>query len=456
MGIFQSFKQGVSDVIASNTRDIVATEFVLKDFPYAQYEPQNVWTALGVPQSIANWTNPGSYANKAKALLSNSISKTCIHMRAVGVGDVVVNIDSGNSAVKSVLASPNNQDGTLGAAIRSWETVLSIGAGMYWFWDLTFPGNPKLYSFRPDFVQNDVKNSRYLYNPAGFFGTGSEPDMVFNYDATGKTVSAQKRTGPKTYITIRAAIQPLFYYDPLTYQGTAGPGDSALRPVDVMNSIDDMVNRKVCAGGSKAGFFQLMGSPTDAEYAHVTTQLAALNPNGAVNVLPPNMEFNAAQLTFQDMDLLNIRNAMARDICTAFNVPVEMLSESDSTYATARAKDKMFYRNFIAPEADLIVGQLQTGLRLYVDPAAALSVDESSISHLESDQLDTIKVLAPTGCFTIDEIRAIRGLEPLPNGEGAALCTPTAVPQGQPEEKPKSPVDFNADTGNRGDNNQNG
>ncbi len=451
MGFFQSIKQGFGDLIATNTRDIVASEFVLKDFPYAQFEPQNVYAAIGVPQSITNWTNPNSYSNKAKALLSNSISRACIQMRAVGVGDVTINIDKGSTAVKSLMTSPNAQDGTLNAAVRSWETVLSIGGGLYWFWDLTFPDNPKLYSFRPDFVQNDVKNKRYLYNPAGFFGTGTEPQMIFNYDATGKTISAQKLVGPKTYQSLNGAIQPVFYYSPTVSEGGVAPGDSALRPVDVMNCIDSMVNRKVQAGGNKAGFFQLVGSPTDAEYEQMKVQLAALNADGAVNVLPPNMQFTPAQLTFHDMDILNLRNAMARDICTAFSVPVEMLSESESTYATARAKDKMFYRNFIDPEADLIVGQLQTGLRLYVDPTASLSVDESSISHLESDQLDTIKTMAPTGCFTIDEIRAVRGLKALPNGAGKVLCTPAPVPQGQPEEKPKSPVDFNADTSNRGD-----
>lgn len=425
-----------------------------KDYSYQQFEPKYQWQQLSLPALVAAFTNAGSYTDKANVLLSNSVSKACIEMRAIGVSDIVIKADKGNGNVKSVLNSPNSQDGTMQIALRNWETVLSIGGGFYWYWDLTLPSNPKLYSLRPDFVTCKIVGSQriYQYNPAAALGTGTEPEMIFTNDATGKTISAEQRIAPKQYRSIRAAIQPVFYYDPLTAEGGGGPGDSALRAVDIMNGIDTMINRKVCAGGNKAGFFQITNQPTAAEYETIKLQMRALNVDGQVSVLPPGMQFKEAQLTFQEMSILEIRNQMAKDICTAFRIPAELVDEDQSTYATARAKDKMLYRNFIAPEANWLLGQLQNGLRLYLDPNASLSLDESSIAHLETDNLDAITAMAPTGCFTINEIRARCGLPPHPDGD---TLVNKQVPQGQPENKPKGPVDFNADAGNRGDKNNN-
>lgn len=447
------FSKAVSWLVVgtADPMPFAGAEIEQKDYDYG-YAETTIWNGMSLPATFAKWTDSKSYAKKSQALLSNSVSKACITKRATAVGNVDVKVVKGNDAVKRLITSPNHREPTLQAAMQVWETTLSIGGDLYWFWDLSLGENPKLHNFRPDLVQYDPATRTYSYDPTGYFNGKRKPEYLFTQDMSGKTVSCQKLVGG-AYQAFKGAIQHVCYYDPRTALEGAGAGDSALRAVDIMNALDELVANKAAAGGSKAGFFECVGSPTEADYASIEAQMARLNPSGNLNILPPSLKFNAAQLTFQEMNVSETRNQMAKDICTALDVPAELVNEANATHANARGKDKIFYRNFIGPESHRLVGHLQAGLRMYVDAKAELMVDESSVQHLEDDQLDAIKALASTGCFTINEIRAVRGLAPREDGD--VLCGAKQIPQGQPEEKPKGEVSFNADAGNRGDNNDN-
>lgn len=424
-----------------------------KDFDYSAHEARTPYQAFNAPNLAVAWTDR-AYQTKAAALLSNSVAKTCIAMRATAISNIDLLVDPQTIPLaKALLDSPNHRQPTLQAFLNISETTLSIGGNLWWFWDLGLPRSPKLYTFRPDFVKNDVENRCYLYDPSGSFGRGSKPDFRFYYDAMGKTERAE-RLNPQsgTYSPYKGAIQYVGYYDPTTASGGAGAGDSALRAVDILNSIDGMLHRKFKAGGNKAGFFQIPGNATDADIQTMKTQLAALNADGDLNVLPSGMSFNSAQLTFQEMNVLEVYAQQTSAICTAFRTPPELVADVKSTYANKRGADKIFYRNFIGPEAHWLVGQLQSGLRSHVDPAATIGVDETSIQHLEDDRIEKATKMSQMKAFKVNEVRAAMGFEPLT--EGGDEIVGAEVNEGQPETKPKGPVAFNADAGNRGDDNE--
>jgi hypothetical protein len=417
-----------------------------KEYFYGQHEPRNQFEGGFVLQKYKwNWATQKSYSDKAEAIYANSIAKACVMLRALSIGNIDIKIEGGNGKTEKLLTRPNYRDGDLQTFLKNGEINLSIGGDKYIFWDNRLPSEPMAHTFRPDLVENDVKNSRFLYKPSD-----KEPaEFVFEYDHLGRTKRALQRSG-SSYRAIQGGLQHIAYYDPRTSTEGAGAGDSALKAIEIMNAIDSMLFRKFNAGGTKAGYFQIMGEPTDADVAKIRAFTAALNPDGNTAVLPAGMEFKDAQLTLAEMEVLEAWQQQKQAICTAFQVPVELLSDSGATYANTRGMDKIFYRNFIGPEAHWLVGQLQTGLNLYIDPNVKLSVDETSVQHLEEDRLERASKMAQMKCFTADEIRASIGYDPAPEG---TEFVGASVNMGQPEEKPKGEVAFNADAGNRGDNN---
>ncbi|OJY60935.1 MAG: hypothetical protein BGP16_00920 [Sphingobium sp. 66-54] len=427
------------------------TDTLRKEWDYRQSEGRNQYAGIfSLPALNINWTNWKSYAERADAIYRNSVAKTCVERRARSIGNIDIKYEGGNKAVEALLKRPNVRDGDLGTFLNNSEVSLSVGGDLDLFWDMRLPSTPMVHAFRQDLVVDDVENSRFLYAPHGVTD-GKKPQFIFEYDNLGKTTRALQLVGD-SYKVIRGGFQKISYFDPRTSSEGAGAGDSALTAIDIMNAIDKLLHSKFKAGGTKAGFFQLSGEPTDAEIEKMRSQFAALNPDGGSTVLPAGVTFNDAQLTLAEMEVLEARNQMAKEICTAFQVPAELVNESEATYANARGKDKIFYRNFIGPEAHWLVGQLQTGIRLYVDPNAELAVDETSVQHLEEDRLERASKMAQMKCFTPDEIRAVMGYEP---AEEDAQFVGAQVNMGQPEEKPKGEVAFDADAGDRGDDNDN-
>lgn len=448
MGIFGRKKTDELEALVRSSVTDALEQF--KELDYSRHEPRNQYTGLqSIPVLDFKWTDPRNYQKRAEAIYGNSTAKACVLKRAQAISNIDIKYAGNRKPIKDLLKCPNFRDGTMQVLLNNAEVNLSVGGDAYFFWDNRLPNKPMLHTLRPDLVQNDVQKRQYIYKPSP-----NEPaDLIFEYDKLGRTTRVQERNGTG-YSVIRGGLQQVSYFDPLTATKGVGAAESAVQHIDVMNAIDRMLANKFRAGGTKAGYFQIQGQPTDAEIAQLKAKFAALNPDGNGLVLPAGVQFNAAQLTLAEMEVLEARSALIRDICTAFQVPAELINANDATYANARGMDKIFYRNFIGPEAHWLIGQLQVGLQLYIDPNAEISVDETSVQHLEEDRLERASKMAMMKSFTMNEVRASMGYTPLSAEQGGDEIVGADVNMGQPEEKPKGDVAFNANAGNRGDNNE--
>jgi len=467
MGLYDSFKTGLNKIW---NYDPSGKEWLLenhiKDYDYTQYQLNNEiqYSLASVPvvQSInPAWTDAKSFAKRAEVLYFKcTVSRACIEKRAQGISEISLNI-KGNAQVQDLLKNPNPTDKTLTNSLRNWETSLSIGGDLYWFWDFRNALAPRIWAFRQDLVANNTEQKQFEYVPNRMNGKSTKPAFVFKYDAFGETTQAFEFVNGN-YVVIPGFLQRVSYYNPLYSSEGAGAGDSALRAVDNWLVIQELIHKKMKSGGAKFGYFTGASVRSEKDVADLTAVMSNLNRQKEINVLAGSMDFVANQLTFAEMQLLELRAVEAAAIQDAFKVPGVLLnSTTQTTYANMRAGDKIFYRSFIAPEAKWLIGQLEYGIRKYIDPEAEVTVDETDIAHIQDDQMQMAKDMAATGCFKIDEIRAVLGREPLPKGEGDHLATGVVhesvsvdgTGSGQPETKPKGPVSFNADSGNRADNN---
>lgn len=469
MGVFSWFSNSAQEVLAKNADDILAPHIpelldtLQKDYDYSPHtalaDAPGAFAIISSATTKTSWAGNSDFAKKADLLLKQCpVSKACIEMRAQGIQNIVLETKNVSRETTRLLDSPNSVDKTLPAAFKSWSIQLSVGGDLWWFWDKRVPGLPQLSSLRQDFMHNNVKDRQYEYYPGRNSGKQTKPEFVFKYDRSGKTIAAYAYNGTN-YTQFEGAVQRVSYYDPTNPLEGAGAGDSALRSVQIFLLCDDLIQRKFNSGGAKNGFIKAPLVRTDADIAKIKAQVNALNADGGMNLLAGGMDFLAAQMTFGELQLIELRDKAADAICTAFGVNSAMVNVGTATHANLRGMDKIFYRNFIGPEAHWLVGQLQWGIRAYLgDATAEVVVDETAIQHIQDDLDDKMTKWANSGCVTIDECRAVIGLPPLPNGEGAALAGKKAQAAdetglGQPEEKPGGETSFNADAGNRGDNN---
>lgn len=464
MGLWDRITGGVSEVFAKQADDILAPHFyelldaAQKDYDYSRHTPEaqsnTPFAIIGGAAFGSSWTTCENYAQRAKLLLEKCpVSKACIQMRAQGIQDIKLRVE-GRTA-KKLLDSPNARDKTLPAALASWETQVSVGGDLYLFWDKRVPGFPQVSSFRPDLVWNNVQKSRYEYVPGRLVGNDAI-EFYFPYDRSGTCTGAFYGNG-KAFEGEGGFIQHVFYYNPISPLSGAGAGDSAFRAVDIYLLCDDLIQRKFKSGGAKNGYIKAPNIQTDAEMARVKSQIEALNSGSDWNILAGGLDFEAAQLTFAELDLVNIRNEAAKAICTAFNVNPIQVGVGEGTHANSRSFDKVFYRNFIGPEAKWLIGQLEWGVRKFVDNNASIKVDETGIQHIQEDILESMTRISNAKIAKRNELRAMVGLPPIEGPEGDEIVG-GEVPNGgtglgQPEEKPGGETAFNADAGNRGDNN---
>lgn len=454
MGVLNWFTGGRQYVLRQSDYEIVEP-FGTKDFDYSNSLPLAQTENLGVyanPFSAVRWQDCKTFAQKADLLLNQCpVSRACIEIRAQGIQNITLEIKA-KRETKKMLTNPNAVDRTTGTFLKNAEVQLSVGGDLYVFYDKRVPGLPQMHTFRQDLMFKNVAKQRYEYIPGRLNGD-TVPEFVFYYDKAGKTISAATGSGR----TFEGALQHISYYDPINPLQGAGAADSALRSVQNFLSIDDLIRRKLASGGAKNGYFKTQGLYSDAELARVQTQMAGLTASGETRLIA-GLDFEAAQLTFAELQLDILRDKAADAICTALGVNSAMVNVGTATHANLRGMDKIFYRNFIGPEAHWLVGQLEWGIQQYVDASATVAVDETAIQHIQDDLDDKVVKWSQSGVVTIDECRAVIGLPPLPNGEGKALSG--AKPQtedetglGQPGEKPGGETSFNANAGDRGDRN---
>ncbi|WP_449471662.1 phage portal protein [Sphingobium chungangianum] len=430
----------------------------VKSLDYSQYEQQNEFsydiTPLFMsPLSPKKWTDASNFTQRVNKLYFQcSVSRACIEKRAQGISDVEV-IVTGKASTKKLLQSPNPTDKTLSNSLRVWETSLTLGGDLYLFYDLRNAIEPYIWTLRQDLIKNNTQKRQFEYIPTRLSSKNEPPQYIFEYDKLGNTTRCLERDG-KNYKVINGYLQRIAYHNPLTASEGAGAGDSALRAVDILLAIDELAHNKFGSGGAKSGMIEAPAIRSAKDLADAKAALENLNQQNGINVLVNGMKFNATQLTFAEMDLINMRAVQAASVQDAFKVPGVLLnSTTQTTYANMRSGDKIFYRTFIGPEAKWLIGQVEWGIRKYIDETATLAVDETQIDHIQDDQLQMAKDMASTGCFTANEVREVLGKKPVEGGD--ELMKPAAVQNGQPEEKPRGETAFNADAGDRGDANTN-
>ena len=128
---------------------------------------------------------------------------------------------------------------------------------------------------------------------------------------------------------------------------------------------------------------------------------------GDVIITPKKLSWVNFGLNASDLSLIEQYNATIKDLCNIYNVPVQLLNNTDSTtYNNMREAKKALYQNAVIPELNKIRDELnrwlspQYGDKIYID------FDYSAIPELQEEMDKVVGQMSQAWWITPNEKRA--------------------------------------------------
>ncbi|MFF7561951.1 phage portal protein [Streptomyces pseudovenezuelae] len=151
----------------------------------------------------------------------------------------------------------------------------------------------------------------------------------------------------------------------------------------------------------------------------VRSQPGSGGQNGGKGIAVERMTF-----TPEEMEYLESRMANAAEVMLAFGVPHDYLS-AGTTYENRSAARTTLWSDTLTPKLETIGSEID--LRMLPDDDEEAEFDLSTVGALQEAQ-DSVANRARASMYaditTVDEARAVLGLDPLPDGLGAHTLTP--------------------------------
>ena len=158
--------------------------------------------------------------------------------------------------------------------------------------------------------------------------------------------------------------------------------------------------------------------------------------NSHIPVVVGNFDIKNLGLTNRDMEFMAALRWSLEDVCRVYSIPKLMLGDLErATYSNIDAAERIFWRSSMVPHLQFIQDELNEMLLPQFGDDLECRFDTSVIQALQEDANAAaerhIKEVA-AGIKTINEVRELEGLEPVPWGDVAWL--PFTV---QPIENPE-------------------
>ena len=240
-----------------------------------------------------------------------------------------------------------------------------------------------------------------------------EPDargwpMGFLY----RTGAAVTRLAPDRLIHIRT-------HHPLDDHYGLGCLDAAAGPMAAHNAATKWNKALLDNAARPSGALVADGDDTltSDQFTRLQSELmasfAGAGNAGRPMLLEGGLKWQAMSLSPADMDFAGLKAAAAREIALAFGVPSVLLGlPGDATYANYREASKALWRQAILPLTGKILDALAEGLKPWF-AGLSLSVDLDRVVALSEDRERLWQQLTAADFITVNEKRAMVGLEPL-------------------------------------------
>jgi len=137
-------------------------------------------------------------------------------------------------------------------------------------------------------------------------------------------------------------------------------------------------------------------------------QYQGANNGGDVIITPKKLSWVNFGLNAADVSLIEQYNASIKDICNIYNVPVQLLNNTDaSTYNNMKEAKKALYQNCVIPELVKLRDELNRWLVPMYGDNLYLDFDFTAIPELQEENDKVVQQLSAAWWITPNEKRAV-------------------------------------------------
>jgi len=137
-------------------------------------------------------------------------------------------------------------------------------------------------------------------------------------------------------------------------------------------------------------------------------QFTGSNNAGEVLITPKKLSWVNFGLNAADVSLIEQYNASVKDLCNIYNVPVQLLNNTDSnTYNNMKEAKKALYQNAVIPELVKIRDEINRWLCSQYDDKYKFDFDFTCIPELQEESDKVVDQLSKAWWITPNEKRAV-------------------------------------------------
>mgnify|MGYP006921304734 CR=1 FL=1 len=224
------------------------------------------------------------------------------------------------------------------------------------------------------------------------------------------------------------------------------PLEAAARFIDQANSAADFNLGLLQNGGIPPGFLTSDEEVSDKAFARLKKAMRSWgmsSQSGKPQLLEAGLKYQAAGRSPADMEMLEAQRMFALKFAQVINIPAEFLSGAgEKKYNNASEAHRVLYTVGVLPELDDVRDALNWWLAPMFGDDVRLVYLTDSIDALQEDEDKRWERAENASDLTIDEKRAIKGFEKLPNGLGDVILVPFSMaPLGAATEPTTPPAD---------------
>jgi HK97 family phage portal protein len=347
--------------------------------------------ATTIPFQVYEIQNQNDY-KRYKAITSGTFDSNVMHKAELYKNRSLVELDS--TPLHKLLDRPNPAQ-----SYASWLTELIA------FGKLT--GNRYIYGISPDTGMNAGKYTELYVMPSQIMeivsGGIMQPVQKYKIEYNG------------TYEIPAKDICHIKDFNPY-YDGTGSHlyGQSPLRAgLRMLTTNNEAVQTGVKYLQNQTARGILMSEEGDLNEVQAQQlkdkfrqQHQGANNAGDVIITPKKLSWVNFGLKASDVSLIEQYNASVKDLCNIYNVPVQLLNNTDSsTYNNMKEAKKALYQNAVIPELVKVRDELNRWLAPQYGPNICIEFDFSMIPEMSEDTDKVVDQLSKAWWITPNEKR---------------------------------------------------
>lgn len=261
----------------------------------------------------------------------------------------------------------------------------------------------ELYALRPD-------RMRVIPSSTGFPG-----GYVYSVGQNSLKFEADPRTGDSD-------IRHLKTFNPLDDWYGMSPLMAGAFAVDQHNEGMSWIQALLQNSAAPSGILEYTGDSemTDDQYARLKADVEEKysgSRNAGRPLIGDSIKWTQMGLSPVDMTIIETKYSSARDISLALEVPPLLLNiPGDSTYSNYKEARLAFYEETVIPLGEFFADEINAWLSPFF-PDVELDFDKDQIPAIAEKRMDLWAMADRATDLTINERRAIKGYEEIPDGD---------------------------------------